>query len=302
MVALRHLRAFVAVAEELHFTRAAARVFMTQPALTHQIKRLEADLGVRLLDRTSRRVALTAEGQLLLTLSRDVLGTLDQGLAALRASTHPQTLRIGYTDYLGYTPVPEALRTYAQAHPEVTFQHVEGSTQEQLAQLAAGTLDVGFFVAERVDVPGVRSSRLWHEPLRLALPDGHPLTALEQVPLQALDGEPLLVNSPDSNPLMYAFLQSVFRRSGVQPRWVVNPLPRMHSFGGVMRLVAEGAGAYLIVRAMGQVPYPGVQFRAVEPEPRLPFRMAWRLGLSADTSGALLRTLRAHLNQERASG
>lgn len=121
---------------------------------------------------------------------------------------------------------------------------------------------------------------------------------MEQVPLSALEGQALLVNSRESNPQMYAYLQALFRRSGVQPQWVDNPLPRMHSFGGVMRLVAEGAGAYLIVRAMGQVPYPGVQIRAVvEPEPRIAFRMAWRLGLSAETSEGLLRSIRAQQAQ-----
>jgi len=298
MVELRLLRAFVAVAEELHFTRAAERVFLTQPALTHQIQRLEAELGLRLFDRTSRRVDLTPEGQQLLVLSREVLGTLDRGLTELRATTQPRVLRLGYTDYLGYTPIPEAVRLYQRAHPQMMFEHVEGTTQEQLDGLASGTLDIGFFIAAQINVPGVRSSRLWNEPLLLALAEGHPLAAQTQLPFAALQDQRLLLNARETHPQMYTYLQELFRSTGVYPQLLVNTLPRIHSFGGVMRLVAEGMGGFLTVKSMGVTKFPGVRFQSlVNPEPQVPFRMAWRSGLAPDTHETLLQTIRYHTAQ-----
>lgn len=291
MIDLRQLRYFVAVAEELNFSRAAERVFITQPALTHQIKRLEGELGVVLLTRTSRSVTLTPQGEKLLTLSREVLGRLEQGLADLRTDTLPKCLRIGFTDYVSYTPVAEKLKTFAAAHPSLELRHIEGSTLEQIAALQRGELDVGFFVSRQPHSQGVKTQTLWREPLMLAVPETHPLAALERVPLAALEGEPLILNSRESNPGMYSYLTGLFHDAGIQPNIVVNQAARMYSFAGVMRLIEEGVGMFLIVQALSRLGYEGIVFRPViDPTPTMPFRMAWQDGVPKRLVEALKET------------
>lgn len=282
MLELRHLRAFVVLSEELNFTRAAARVFVTQPALSHQIRRLEGELGVTLFQRTSRHVTLTPEGEQLLNLTRTVLSTLDEGIQRLRQESAPQVLRVGFADYVGQTGIPNRLQQLVQALPRVTLQHLEGTTLEQLRGLTTGTLDVGFFVAPQVRCAGLKQRRLWMEEFWLALPEGHPLAQLDQVPFQALEGQPLLLNSRESNPGLYDHWQHLFNQAGVYPRQITSSGARMYSFAGMMRLVAEGEGLFLIVRSLTCLSHPGVTFRPLhDPTPALPFRMAWRQNLSA---------------------
>ncbi|UQN08001.1 LysR family transcriptional regulator [Deinococcus sp. QL22] len=282
MLELRHLRAFVVLTEELNFTRAAARLYMTQPALSHQLQRLEGELGVTLFQRTSRRVTLTPEGERLLELTRTVLTTLDEGLQALRRDSMPQVLRVGFADYVGQTDIPARLGRLIQAVPGLKLQQIEGTTLEQLHGLTTDSLDVGFFVAPQVRCPGIQQRRLWMEEFWLALPVGHPLASLDRVPFQALKGQPLLLNSRESNPDLYDHWQGMFTQTGVQPRQVINTGARMYSFAGMMRLVAEQEGLFLIVRSLTALAHPGVTFRPVhDPCPALPLRMAWRQSLPA---------------------
>lgn len=292
---LRHLRAFVALAEELNFTRAAARVFVTQPALSHQIRRLEEHLGLTLFRRTSRHLALTDDGKRLLRLSRTVLTTLDDGLRDLRQHVAPQMLNVGFVDYVGHTAIPERLQRLRGHLPDTHLRQMEGSTLEQLRGLQDGHLDVGFFVATRVRAKAVRSRKLWDEELMLALPETHPLAQLEAVPLGALTGQHLLLNSAESNPDMFAYLHRLFGEAGVRPVEVVNPGARMYSFAGIMHLIDEGEGLFLIVKSLRSAGHPGVVFRPLcDPTPVIPMRMAWRDTLP----GAVLKLLMRVFNSE----
>lgn len=277
MPELRHLRAFMILAEELNFTRAAARVFVTQPALSHQIQRLEEELGLTLLRRTSRQVTLTEDGERFLKLSRQVITTLDDGLRDLRKRSTPHVLKVGYADYVGHTGLPQRLQRLRDCLPGTEVRQIEGSTLEQLQGLQDGHLDLGFFVATRVRSPGVKSRKLWQEELVLALPENHSLAGLDTVPLGALDGQKLLLNSAESNPDMWKFMHGLFEQAGIQPVTVVNPGARMYSFAGIMRLIAEHEGLFLIVKSLQGVGYPGVTFRPVcDPAPGIPMRIAWR--------------------------
>jgi len=291
MLELRHLRAFVMLSEELNFTRAAAQLYMTQPALSHQIQRLEAELGVTLFQRTSRRVTLTPEGERLLALARTVLSTLDEGIQELRRDSLPRVLRVGFADYIGQTRIPERLQRLVQALPGLKLQHLEGTTLEQLRGLTTGVLDVGFFVAPEVRCAGVEQRRLWMEEFWLALPERHPLTALERIPFQALEGECLLLNSRESNPDLYDHWQHLFNQTGVQPQQITSSGARMYSFAGMMRLIAEGEGLFLIVRSLTTLSHPGVTFRPLhDPTPMLPLRMAWQQSLPAVVQEQLRRS------------
>ena len=154
--------------------------------------------------------------------------------------------------------------------------------------MQTGVLDVGFFVASNVGARGLKRRKLWTEDLVLAMPTGHPFAALESVPVHALDGQPLLVNSPESSPEMAAYLRELFRRTNVQPVPVVNLGVRMYSFAGIMHLIAEGEGLFLIVRSFQDVGHAGVTFRPLrDPTPGLPMWMVWRKALPESMQGAL---------------
>lgn len=287
---LRHLRFFVAVAEELNFTRAAERVFVTQPALSRVVHALEAEVGAPLLERSTRRVTLTPAGRAFLGLARTVLLTLDEGLRDLKATPIERTLRVGVTDYALHARLPEALRDLVRGLENVRVRHVEGSTAEQLAALRAGALDVGFFMAARLRDPALAQRVLARSPLVLAVPGDHPLARLAAVPLAALSGERLLVNSREGGPFMHAYLRRLFGKRGVTPTFVESSGAPVYSFATAMRLVADGEGAFLVHRALAALPAPGVAFRPVrDPEPRVSLRMVWRPALDADVRDALER-------------
>lgn len=275
---LRQLRYFVAVAEEKNFTRAARRVFVTQPALSHQIRRLEEDLGVKLLERSSRHVELTEAGRDLLALARQTLTGLERGVEELRrkAGVGRTVLRVALTEYGNYGPLPEAIRRFAERHPDVRLEQIEANTLAQQAELRAGRLDVGFYLETSRD-PDLSSEVLWREPLVLALPATHRLARLERIPFRLLDGEPLILNSRRHAPGMHDYILRLCREAGARPRVRENEGPQIYTFGGVARLVAEGAGLFPIVATLARVGFPGVAFRPLcDPEPSLPIVAAWR--------------------------
>jgi DNA-binding transcriptional LysR family regulator len=186
----RLLRYFVAVAEELHFTRAAARLYVAQQALSRDIGRLERQLGVRLFTRTTRRVALTHEGERLLVRARELLALHDQTLQELHGLDHGRPLLV---DLLaeGHTPV-RVLRAARQRAPGAeVVARFHGGFGAALERLLAGRLDVAFGRSEGLErpFPAQLARRLVRlEPLALLLPQEHPLAALDAVPLDALRG------------------------------------------------------------------------------------------------------------------
>ncbi len=187
----RLLRHFVTVAEELHFTRAAARLYVAQQALSRDIRRLERQLGVRLFTRTTRRVALTPQGERLLVRARELIALHDQTLQELHGLDHGRPLLV---DLLaeGHTPV-RVLRAARQRAPRAELvARFHGGFRAALELLLAGRLDVAFGRSEGLDQPfpakqlARRLVRL--EPLALLLPQEHPLAAMDAVPLGALRG------------------------------------------------------------------------------------------------------------------
>jgi DNA-binding transcriptional LysR family regulator len=187
---LRLLRSFVAVAEELHFTRAAARLYVAQQALSRDIRRLERQLGVRLFTRTTRRVALTVEGERLLVRARELLALHDQTLQELHGRDGHRPLLV---DLLaeGHTPV-RVLRAARERAPAAELvARFRGGFAAALELLLAGRLDVAFGRSEGLGRPfpaGLARRLVRLEPLALLLPQEHPLAALEAVPVAALRG------------------------------------------------------------------------------------------------------------------
>jgi DNA-binding transcriptional LysR family regulator len=275
----RLLRHFVAVAEELHFTRAAARLYVAQQALSRDIGRLERQLGVRLFTRTTRRVTLTAEGERLLVRARELLALHDRTVRELHDLDHRRPLLV---DLLaeGHTPA-RVLRAARHRAPQVEFvARFHGGVGAALRLLLAGRLDVAFgrseglgqrFPAEQLDRRLVRL-----EPLALLLPEEHPLAASDAVPLSMLRGTQ--VDASVGNDLAPEWVELALRllaACGAEP----SP-PHLHAVGleeTVQHLRNHGLPILTLAeRSLA----PGVVVRPlIEPVPLYPWTMIYRRGL-----------------------
>lgn len=191
---LRHLTAFTAVAEELHFGRAAKRLQMAQPPLSQQIRQLEKELGVQLFERNTRSVRLTSAGESFLEPVRTVLDDLDTAVRAAKAAGRGEYGRvtIGFAGASSHETLPLLTRAVRAAHPGIELA-MKGQTYANVAlsRVADGSLDLGF-VRLPVTQPGVAHRVIDEEELLCALPSDHPLARLEAVPIGVLADEPFV--------------------------------------------------------------------------------------------------------------
>jgi DNA-binding transcriptional LysR family regulator len=237
---VRHLRYFVAVAEELNFGRAAARLHIAQPGLSQQIKALESELGLRLLDRTKRRVSLTESGALLLAEAYAVLGRFDECLDTIqraRSEAGPAPIRIGlvseFSRSWGSTLVAELRRR----RPDLTVAVEATPSAAQVRAIEAGELDIG--VVRSLPSASRLSRRLLDsEPLGACLPAGHRLAGADTVPPGRLSGEPLLWMPRSANPEMYDRVLATLAAAGLRAESVQSAGSASASFA----LVAGGYG------------------------------------------------------------
>ncbi|MEJ1962225.1 MAG: LysR substrate-binding domain-containing protein [Gammaproteobacteria bacterium] len=195
---LRHLRYFVAVAEELHFARAAARIGVEQPPLSRAIKELEQDLGVQLLARTTRGTRMTRAGEVFLDDARRILTEVKKARASVRAVASGSTarLRIGVSQSIAQPRLSRLLAQFRFEEPAIELCLVDLSVPQQVRELHAGTLDLGLApIAIRAD--GIHSEALWKEPLAAVLPVRHTLAASRRVALSDLLREPNVVFHPE---------------------------------------------------------------------------------------------------------
>src|SRR5437763_444396 len=188
----RLLRAFVAVAEELSFTRAARRLHLAQQALSTQIQQLESRVGERLVDRTTRRVALTEGGERLLPHARAVLAALDAGLGELEATRRAAraTLRVGLATTAVVPVVGETLRRFAEDRPDVHLEVSNHGMIDPSAGLRAGIVDVGFVRPPFTDDGEVTMETVLTEPRYIVLREGHPLAERQSLRPEDVVGEP----------------------------------------------------------------------------------------------------------------
>ena len=217
-VELRHLRYFVAVAEELHFTRAAQRVHIAQQPLSAAIARLEQQLGVTLLERTTRRVELTEAGQALLEPARAALRAVDEALAAAQAAGRGEAgdLSVGMSSgaWYGLEPFFDAVR---ERHPRLRLHVRQQSTRPLLDDLRAGRLDLA--VGLCVQQPGeLAHHRLKDEPVFVAVPEDHRLAGRGTITLSELDSETVALDDPADGPDYNAAVLGALAAAGVEPR------------------------------------------------------------------------------------
>jgi DNA-binding transcriptional LysR family regulator len=252
---------FVAVAEELHFGRAARRLHMSQPPLSTQIQRLEQEIGVRLLRRTKRSVELTAAGKVFLDEARATLRQAARAAGRARAADRGEVgrLDLGVIDAALYGVAPEVIRRFSERYPEVELTVSERRGDEQLALIAAGRLHAGF-VHPSPGHPELVVEALHTEPFVLAMPETHPLAAREHVSLAEVCAQPLIQAPRSVNPEGYDRMIGICRERGLRPNIAREASPKQT----IIALVAAGLGVSVVPAALRRHPYPGVVYRPVE--------------------------------------
>lgn len=214
---IRQLRYFVAVAEELHFGRAAERLAVVQPAVSQQLGRLERELGVRLLERSSRRVSLTGDGERLLTEARAAIAAVERvrTVAAELAAGRGGTFRLGTSAGLGER-VRRGVARLGENALDIALVLVDGSAEAHAEALRAGELDIAL-VRGPVRARGLRAVELWRDPVHVVLPAGHPLAAHAKVPIGALAELTLRLPERAARPDLHDAVLAACRAAGFTP-------------------------------------------------------------------------------------
>ncbi|HSO34973.1 MAG TPA: LysR family transcriptional regulator [Labilithrix sp.] len=285
---LRHLRYFVAVAEERHFGRAAARLRMAQPPLSRQIQALEAELGFVLFERDRRQVELTPAGKTLLEHTRGIFEAVDLAVHEARRASLGESGRIvvAYPSTFAYSGLPELVRAYRAKFPGVELVLRELSPQQQLDALRDHRADVGFIRAP-VDEPGLSTELVRSEPLVAALPTGHPLAARTSIPLALLAKEPFVLFPRVRGPAYFDHLIGLCREAGFTPR-IVQEAPQLD----IVSLVAAGLGVSILPSSIRKFRRSGIVLRPIVGGPRTELLVVWSARNRSAVLGEFLDVLR----------
>jgi DNA-binding transcriptional LysR family regulator len=288
---LRHLRYFVAVAEELHFGRAAQRLGISQPPLSQQIKALEREMGVLLLRRLPRGVAPTEAGRSFLASAKAILAGLEEAVAAARRTARGEEGRIalGFTSSAPFHPfVPRVLRAFREAAPLVELALEESGTTELIVALRGQRIDAAFIRTPVAEPAGLALDHLLDEPMLVALPAAHPLAGPDDapLPLAALAAETFLVYRRPAGPGLYDAIIAACHAAGFSPI-IGQEAPRITA---TLNLVAAGLGLSLVPASLSRMRLDGVAFRRLADAgaPSAPLLLASR---RADPSPTLRRFL-----------
>jgi DNA-binding transcriptional LysR family regulator len=272
------LRYFVALAEKLHFGRAAEALHISQPPLSRAIRALEERLGVPLFLRTRRRVELTPEGLRLLEEARRVQAHLERVCTELRgmAAGERGRLRIGFVSLADYGVLPGLLKDYKGARPGVTLALREMLSPEQSAALAAGELDFGLLLPPVPEAPALEHFVVQRERFVVALPARHRLARRAgKVAVRELEGEPLVMIPRDIAPGLYDIVAGLVQRAGLSLD-VAQEAIQMQT---VVSLVSSGLGAAIVPASVANLGRRGVAYREIaDAHPRLDVWLAWRRG------------------------
>ena len=289
---LRQLRYFIAVAEELHFRRAATRLHISQPPISQQIRALEQELGCRLLHRTRRRVELTAAGEAFLRDARALLHELDGAVETARRIDAGQSgrLRISFVGSALLSTVPIAVQRFRAVRPDVEIELRERSTVDQLRAVADGLTDIGLVRPPIETVGRLRTELVLRERTVAALPVNHPLSRLRRVPMQRLGDEPLVLFPRSQAPGFHDLLISSLAAAGTHPR-VVQYAPEMITIIG---LVAAGLGVSLAPASVARLALDGVTYRPVSGMPRSELVAVTREEDGSPAVPAFIEQIKAH--------
>ena len=282
---LRHLRYFIAVAEEGHITRAAQRLGIQQPPLSLQIRALEKELNVQLFRRLPRGVELTDAGSAFLERARAILEQVEQALATTRRTARGEQGRVavGFTSSAPFHPfVPRVIRTFREMSPLVSLELEESGSSELVQALHSEEIDAAFIRSPVADVVDLLVRPILEEAMLVALPAAHPLAALPDIdaetalPLAALASETFILYKRPGGPGLYDTIIAACRGSGFSPR-VGQEAPRIIS---TLNLVAAGLGVSIVPSSLRRLQMDGVVYRrlADNAQLRAPLILACRRG------------------------
>ena len=291
----RNLRYFVAVAEELHFSRAAQRLYIAQPALSEQIRRLERDLGVALLRRTTRKVELTPAGEEFLARARRILAEADEAVAEASRAARGESGRLRISTVLapGLEQIPRLLRAFREARPEVAVELQHVSIEDHSGGLHDGAVEVAFVWLPFADEQ-LAFELIAEEPRLAALSSDHPLAAREELRIEQLVDEPWPY--VDTDPVALGFWTCIESRGGAAARRG----PTVASMEGIFEAVRAGLCVATVPRWFATVQsWPGLAFRPVAELAPATLAIGWRADEASPLVQAFVETARSLF---RASG
>ncbi len=296
MIEFRHLRYFLAVADELHFGRAAERLHMAQPPLSQQIQRLESMVGVQLFVRTRHSVRLTPAGEVFASEVRPLFESLERSVQHARhiESGWTGSLTIGFLSSAPYTVLPAILRAYREAFPGVTLDLRQMSASAQVEALQLRQIDIGLLRPIENDSV-VKTQRLMSEPFVLVVPNLHPLVSQDDVSASALRDEPFIM-VPHHRGTFGKIVEAFCEAHGFTPR-VAMEAAEMHT---VVGLVSAGLGIAMVPASIQNLRLPGVVYRPILDAPLAQTDLAWRQDATSKTIASFVSIAMAIVAQEMA--
>lgn len=295
---LHQLRCFVAVAEDLHFGKAAARLDMLPAALGRHVRLLEEDLGVRLLARTTRSVTLTEEGAIFLEEARALLSQAESLARRFqdRGRTNATVLRVGAIDSAAAGLMPLVIRDFRERRPDVVVQMIENKTVRLLPRLLTGALDLAFIRPPEIPDKNLEFMFLFHETAIVAVPTRHVLADRERVSIQDLADQPVIVPERRSRPHSHDLTMQLFAEAGLQARVALFAEEKYT----IVNLVAAELGVAIVPLWTSRMPAAGVRYIPLEDAGRrradkLPLAAAWARGTHDAVREEMLAMLRARL-------
>jgi len=271
---LRHLTYFIAVAEELHFGRAAQRLHISQPPLSQQIRRLEEEIGVRLLNRTKRRVEITPAGEAFLAEARQIIAAAEEAVRrAVRADKGEiGSLAVGFIGSANYSVLPPVIREFRRRFPDVEISLTEMNTSNQIEALRAGRIQAGFLrPPPGIEAAGLATAPVFREPLVVAMSQNHPLQGELTLPLRLLAKESFIMIPRRRGPGYFDYLIALCQQEGFSP-YIVLEASQFHTIIG---LVAAELGIAVVPASMQRSRFAGVVFRTVAGGAETVLHMVW---------------------------
>ena len=293
---LRHLHYFIAVAEELHFSRAAERLCISQPPLSQQIRALEDELGVKLFERTKRQVHLTEAGKAFLERACLVLAQLEQAIEVTQRIGRGEVgrLTIGFVGSATYTVLPDILSIFREQFPNVELRLREMTTSGQIQALHHKQIDVGI-VRSAIDEPGLSVKCILQESIILALPENHPFSDQTSISLHALADESFILFPAKMGPVFYEQIINTCQQAGFSPK-VAQEAVQMQTIIG---LVAAGLGIAFVPASLQNFHRSGVVYRPIQKQTsKTGLYLTWRQHDSSPVVQAFLSLVRETTNGE----
>lgn len=271
---LRHLRYFLAVAEELHFGRAAKRLNISQPPLSQQIMQLEKEIGVRLFNRTKRRVEITPAGLVFFEEARRIMVLSEDAVRrTIRADKGEiGRLAVGYIGSANYSVLPQAIREFRKQFPDVDLSLAEMNTSTQIEALREGRIHVGFLrPPQGIENEGLSIEPVFREPLMVAMPRNHHVKGETSITLRMLAKESFIMVPRQRGPGYFDYIIALCQQEGFSPRIVLEA----SQFHTIIGLVAAEIGIAIVPASMQSSRFKGVVFRVIAGGAETILNVAW---------------------------